>query len=90
MDDFFPLPLFSDQELVEERSRVIDGYCNQFATKEHMLDVFSVKISFSSILIDTRTRLWGTVISLIEKDGFVSQIKVLSTLRSMISMSLFV
>ena len=90
MDDFFPLPLFSNQELVDERASVIDGYCHQFATKDNLLDVLAIKVSFSSILIDTRSHLWGMVIDLIEKDGLVNQVDVLSALRSMIAMSLFV
>lgn len=90
MDNMFPLHPFTTPEIKTHRASALDAYCKTFADSNGEMDVLSIKASFSSIIIDNRNALWSQVIALIKKEDVVNKLDVMTILRAMISMSMFV
>lgn len=87
LNAYFPLHPFS--HLKQRREMILSSFFKDFADEDE-LKILTVKVAFSSILLENRYDLWNEVLTLFPAGEPLNQSDVMSVLKGMIAMSLFV
>ena len=74
---------------MKKRMNILQAYCSLFEDENHMINLLSVKASFSSIMIENRQDLWNELIFVISNENLTKEV-FMRTVEAMIRMSLWI